>query len=376
MKRNSSAFKIIPWLVLFLLAASQAEAARIKDLTQIRGVRSNQLVGFGLVIGLTGTGDSATNVFFSIQTMVSMLKKMGVTVPANEVAQLKFKNVATVMVTASLPAFAHQGDKIDVTVSSVGDSKSLQGGTLLMTPLKGPDSKTYAVAQGPISIGGFSVSGQARGVQKNHLTVGRISNGASVEKEVNVKFNTKEEILFALKKTDFTTASRIAQKINDQLKDVYASVVDARSVRVNVPEEYIGNTSAFVTTIEGLDVAPDVSARVIIDERTGTIVMGENVRISTVAVAHGALFIQIKEEPVASQPEPLTVSEGAQTAILPRTRIAVEEGQDKLVVVPRGISLGEVVNALNSIGVTPRDLIAIMQSIKASGALHAELEIL
>ncbi|QPJ64437.1 MAG: flagellar basal body P-ring protein FlgI [Candidatus Nitrohelix vancouverensis] len=376
MKRNSSAFKIIPWLILFMLAASQAEAARIKDLTQIRGVRSNQLVGFGLVIGLTGTGDSATNVFFSIQTMVSMLKKMGVTVPANEVDQLKFKNVATVMVTASLPAFAHQGDKIDVTVSSVGDSKSLQGGTLLMTPLKGPDSKTYAVAQGPISIGGFSVSGQARGVQKNHLTVGRISNGASVEKEINVKFNTKEEILFALKKTDFTTASRIAQKINDQLKDVYANVVDARSVKVNVPEEYIGNTSAFVTTIEGLDVAPDVSARVIIDERTGTIVMGENVRISTVAVAHGALFIQIKEEPIAVQPEPLTVSEGAQTAILPRTRIAVEEGQDKLVVVPTGISLGEVVNALNSIGVTPRDLIAIMQSIKASGALHAELEIL
>ncbi len=375
MRCNQIGRKAIFWFVLFMIFASQAEAARIKDLTNIRGVRSNQLIGFGLVIGLTGTGDSATNVFFSIQTMVSMLKKMGVTVPTAEVDQLKFKNVATVMVTGSLPAFARQGDKMDVTISSVGDSKSLQGGTLLMTPLKGSDSTTYAIAQGPISIGGFSVSGQARGVQKNHLTVGRISNGATVEKELDLQFNSKEEILFSMKKTDFTTASRISQKINDTLKDVYATVVDARSIRVIVPPEYEGATSLFVNELERLDVDPDVSARVIIDERTGTVVMGENVRLSTVAVAHGSLFIEIREEPLPSQPAPFA-PESAQTAIVPRTRITVDEGRDKLLVVPRGISLGEVVSALNSIGVTPRDLIAILQAIKASGSLHAELEIL
>ncbi len=207
------------WAV-FILAfflASPAHSARIKDLSAIKGVRSNQLIGLGLVIGLTGTGDSATNVFFSIQTIVSMLKKMGVTVPTAEVDQLKFKNIATVIVTASLPAFASQGDLIDVTVSSLGDSKSLQGGTLLMTPLKGPDSNTYAVAQGPLPIGGFSVAGGARGIQKNHLTVGRIVNGAMVERELKYNFNAKDEIILALKKTDFTTASRISKAINDEM---------------------------------------------------------------------------------------------------------------------------------------------------------------
>ena len=212
-------------------------------------------------------------------------------------------------------------------------------------------------------------------VQKNHLTVGRIANGAIVEKEVNVEFNNKEEILFSMKKSDFTTAKRISQKINDSLKDVYASVVDARSIKVNVPPEYTGSASLFVTELERLDVDPDVSAKVIIDERTGTVVMGENVRLSTVAVAHGALFIEIKEEPVPVQPPPLA-PESSQTAIAQRTRLRIEEGRDKLLVVPKGISLGEVVSALNSIGVTPRDLIAILQAIKASGSLHAEIEIL
>ncbi len=367
--------KFLIGLALIFLLSSSSEAARIKDLSGIKGVRSNQLIGLGLVIGLTGTGDSATNVFFSIQTIVSMLKKMGVTVPTAEISQLKFKNIATVIVTASLPAFARQGDKIDVTVSSLGDSKSLQGGTLLMTPLKGPDSKTYAVAQGPLSIGGFSVSGGGRGVQKNHLTVGRIANGAMVETEIKYNFNVKDEIILALKKTDFTTASRISQAINDDLKDEVASMIDGRTVRVMIPEFYKENTSGFVTKIESLEVAPDSEAKVIIDERTGTVVMGENVRISSVAVAHGALFVQIKEEPVASQPPPLA-PEGAETVILPRTRISVGEGQDKLLVIPKSVSLGDVVQGLNSIGVTPRDLIAILQAIKASGALHARLELI
>jgi flagellar P-ring protein FlgI len=375
MFKNLLSQKLWAIFILVFFFASPANSARIKDLSSIKGVRSNQLIGFGLVIGLTGTGDSATNVFFSIQTIVSMLKRLGVTVPTAEVGQLKFKNIATVIVTASLPPFSKQGDNIDVTVSSLGDSKSLQGGTLLMTPLKGPDGNTYAVAQGPLSIGGFSVSGAARGVQKNHLTVGRISNGAQVEKEIKYDFNTKEEIILALKKSDFTTASRISKAINDDMKDSLASMVNGGTVRVKVPELYLKNTSSFVTRIESLDVIPDSEAKVIMDERTGTIVMGENVKISSVAVAHGALFINIKEEPVASQPPPFA-PEGAETAILPRTRVAVGEGIDKLLVIPDSISLGDVVKGLNSIGVTPRDLIAILQAIKASGALHARLELI
>ncbi len=360
-------------LVFFL--ASPANSARIKDLSSIEGVRTNQLIGLGLVIGLTRTGDSAVNVFFSIQAIASMLKKLGVTIPTAEIDQLQFKNVATVIVTAELPAFAKQGDRIDVTVSSLGDAKSLQGGTLLMTPLKGPDGDTYAVAQGPLSIGGFAVAGAARGIQKNHLTVGRIVNGGQVEKEIGYDFNAKDEIILALKKTDFTTASRISKAINNDMKDKIASIVNGGAVQVKVPELYANNTSGFVTRIESLNVTPDTDAKVIIDERTGTIVMGENVKISSVAVAHGALFINIKEEPVADQPPPLA-PEGAETVILPRTRLAVGEGKDKLLVIPNSISLGDVVKGLNSIGVTPRDLIAILQAIKASGALHAKLEII
>lgn len=359
--------------MFFLLLTENAGAVRIKELANVQGVRPNQLIGFGLVIGLANTGDRATNVFFSIQTMVNMLQKLGVTVPANRVNQLQFKNAATVMVTAELPAFAHQGDRIDILVSSLGDSKSLQGGTLLMTPLKGPDSKIYAVGQGPISIGGFSVQGQARGVQKNHLTVGRIASGALVERELTTDFNSKEEIILSLKQTDFTTGNRISKKINSVLKDEFAMPLDGKTIHVKVPKFYHKNVSEFVTQIEALEVQPDTIAKVIIDERTGTVVMGENVKISTVAVAHGNLFVRITEEPIVSQPPPL--SEG-ETAIAPRTRVSAAEGQDKLIIVPKGIDIGQVINALNAIGVTPRDLIAILQAIKAAGSLHAELEII
>ena len=375
MLNRSFAKKFWATFILVIFMVSPAQSARIKDLSSIEGVRSNQLIGFGLVIGLTKTGDSAVNVFFSIQAIASMLKKLGVTIPPARIGQLQFKNVATVIVTAELPAFAKQGDNIDVTVSSLGDAKSLQGGTLLMTPLKGPDGSTYAVAQGPLSIGGFSVQGAARGVQKNHLTVGRISNGGQIEKEIKYDFNSKDQIVLALKKTDFTTASRISKAINNDMKDTIASIINGGSVQVKVPELYVDNTSGFVTRIENLDVTPDAEAKVIIDERTGTVVIGEDVKISSVAVAHGALFVNIKEEPVASQPPPLT-PENAETVILPRTRLAVGEGKDKLLIVPKGVSLGDVVKGLNSIGVTPRDLIAILQAIKASGALHAQLELI
>ena len=367
--------KVWTFLILIFFFASTAHSARIKDLSSIEGVRSNQLIGFGLVIGLTKTGDSAVNVFFSIQAIASMLKKLGVTVPPDRIGQLQFKNVATVIVTAALPAFAKQGDNIDVTVSSLGDAKSLQGGTLLMTPLKGPDGSTYAVAQGPLSIGGFSVQGAARGVQKNHLTVGRIANGGQVEKEIKYDFNSKNKIVLALKKTDFTTASRISQAINNDMKEIVSSIVNGGAVQVKVPKLYKDNTSSFVTRIENLNVTPDSEAKVIIDERTGTIVMGENVKISSVAVAHGALFVQIKEEEVVSQPPPLS-PDNAKTVTLARTRVAAGEGEDKLLIIPKSISLGDVVKGLNSIGVTPRDLISILQAIKASGALHARLELI
>lgn len=375
MFKNILIMKICVGLALIFYISGSAEAARIKDLSGIKGVRSNQLIGFGLVIGLTKTGDSAVNVFFSIQAIASMLKKLGVTIPSDRIGQLQFKNIATVIVTADLPAFAKHGDSIDVTVSSLGDAKSLQGGTLLMTPLKGTDNNTYAVAQGPISIGGFSVQGAARGVQKNHLTVGRISNGALVEKEIKSNFNIKDEIILALKKTDFTTASRITKAINNDMKDEVATMLDGRTVRIQIPKFYMNNASDLVTKIESIEVAPDTEAKVIIDERTGTVVMGENVKISSVAVAHGALFVQIKEEPVVSQP-PALASETAETVVLPRTRISVGEGEDKLLVIPKSVSLGDVVQGLNSIGVTPRDLIAILQAIKSSGALHARLELI
>ena len=360
--------------LLFVFITESAHAVRIKDLTNVRGVRGNQLIGFGLIVGLAGTGDSATNVFFSIQTLVSMLTKMGITIPDNEVGQLKFKNVATVMVTATLPPFARQGDRIDTLLSSIGDAKSLQGGTLLMTALKGPDGQTYAVAQGPLSIGGFFVQGAAKGAQKNHQTVARIANGAYVEKELPHQFNLKEEIFLSLKETDFTTASRISRAINDSLRDVVASLVDGRTVQVMVPRFYKGKTSQFITRIESIEVEPDGIAKVILDERTGTVVMGEKVMISAVAVAHGNLFIQITEEPSVSQPAPF--SPGGATVVVPRTRLKIEEGEDRLLIVPKAISLGQVVNGLNAIGVNPRDLIAILQAIKAAGALHAELEII
>lgn len=243
-----------------------------------------------------------------------------------------------------------------------------------MTALKGPDGKTYAVAQGPLSIGGFFVQGQARGVQKNHQTAARIVSGAMVERELPHTFNLKEEIFLTLKNTDFTTASRISRAINDSLKDMFASTLDGRTVRVGIPPFYKGNPSSFITKIESLNVEPDNVARVILDERTGTVVMGENVMISSVAVAHGSLFVQITEEPIVSQPPPL--SPQGQTTVVPRTRLTVKEGEDRLLIVPKSISLGQVVNGLNAIGVSPRDLIAILQAIKASGALHAELDII
>ena len=362
--------KLILLGVLLLMVSSQAQAVRIKDIASLKGVRANQLVGYGLVVGLNGTGDS-DDAIFTLQSMASLLEKMGVTVQPEDI---EVENVAAVVVTANLPPFSRIGGQIDVLVSSIGDAENLQGGTLLFTPLKGADSNVYAIAQGPISTGGFQARGTSAGVQKNFPTVGRVVNGAVVEREIPSNFNSRESLTLTLHKPDFTTASRVAQAINISLYDHVASTQDSGTIRVKVPEKYLGNTVALVSLIEKLGVTPDNVSKIVINERTGTVVMGENVRISTVAIAHGNLSIQIQENQNVSQPLPF--SRGGETVVTPDTQVAVEEGRKPLYLVESGVSIGEVVKALNALGVSPRDLIAIFQALKAAGALQAELEII
>jgi flagellar P-ring protein precursor FlgI len=366
-----SIFKfVIPLAALFFLS-TQVYGVRIKDIADIKGVRENQLVGYGLIVGLDGTGDSG-DAIFTIQSFASMLEKMGVTVKPDDI---QVDNVAAVMVTADLPAFARTGSRIDVLVSSIGDAENLQGGTLLFTPLKAADGQVYAVAQGPISTGGFVVgSSSGSGVQKNFPTVGRVVNGALIEKEIATHFNQKTSLTLTLHDADFTTASRVAQAINIAFYDQIAKTHDAGTIEVKVPEKYSGNTVALVTMIERLGVTPDTVSKVVINERTGTVIMGENVRISTIAVAHGNLSIEIKEDQRVSQPLPF--SSGGQTVAVPESDVMVQEGNNPIFLVESGVSIGKVVKALNALGVTPRDLIAIFQALKAAGALQAELEII
>ncbi len=361
----------VAMISLFLLSAfaSGVGAARLKDMTQVQGVRSNQLVGYGLVVGLNGTGDG-TQSEFTIQSLANMMERMGMSIDPKKV---KVKNTAGVMVTAQLPPSVKPGQKLDVVVSSLGDSKSLQGGTLLMTPLKGIDGKIYAVAQGPVSLGGFSAGGAAGKVQKNHPTACRIPNGATVEREVPVGINEKDEIFMSFESADFTTVTRAAGAINRRLGGEYARALDALTLSVMVPKPYQGNVVGLLADIESVEITPDQRARVVLDERTGTVVMGDNVRISTVAVAHGNLSIQIREQPQVSQPAPF--SQGG-TVVVPRTDISVQEGGGELVLLEGGASIGDLVRALNAVGVTPRDMIAILHSIKAAGALQADLEII
>ena len=355
-------------VALFFLS-SPAHAVRIKDVADIKGVRQNQLVGYGLVVGLDGTGDGKKAIF-TVQSMASMLEKMGITIDPKDI---KVDNVAAVILTAVLPAFARVGSRIDVLVSSIGDAKNLQGGTLLFTPLRAADGKVYAIAQGPISTGGFSAGGAGGKIQKNFPTVGRVLGGALIEREVPSNFGQKETLTLTLHSPDFTTASRVAKAINVALDNQLARTPDPGTIRVKVPEMYLGNTVALVTLIEGLTVTPDAVAKVVINERTGTVVMGSDVRISTIAIAHGNLSIQIKESADVSQPLPF--SEG-ETVVVPETELSVEEGNNRLFLLEPGVSIGEVVRALNALGVSPRDLIAIFQAIKAAGALQAKLEII
>ncbi len=355
---------------LVFLTVSTAHAIRIKDLASFEGVRDNQLIGYGLVVGLNGTGDS-DQTRFQIQSVVNMLERMGVTTSVNDI---KIKNVAAVMVTATLPPFAKQGNRLDVLVSSMGDAKSIAGGTLLMAPLKGADNQVYAVAQGSILTNSFAFGGQGASAQKNHPTAGRVPNGALVERELPNTLTGKSVLNMNLNVADFTTASRIVTAVNDKFKSAVAASSDPGSVTLTLPEEYANRAVEFVAALERLEVRPDLQAKVVLNERTGTIVMGENVRISTVAVTHGSLSLVIKETPQVSQPAPF--SKTGETKVVPRTDLKVEEENRRLLVLQEGASIGDVVRALNLLGVTPRDLISILQAVKAAGALQAELSII
>ncbi len=379
---DKSATYFLSGLMIFSVifsAVVPAEAVRIKDITDVSGVRSNALVGYGLVIGLAGTGDK-TGTLFTVQSLASMLTRMGITVDPNKV---KVKNVAAVMVTAKLPPFAKPGSRLDVTISSLGDASTLQGGSLLMTPLKGPDQVVYVVAQGEVSVGGF-VGGEADKVQKNHPTVGRIPTGGIVEREVPVHFNEKGTVSFMLRDPDFTTALRVANVINREVKKISpesstegfpppARALDSGSIEVEVPEEYKGRIVEFLSTLEGLDVKIDTVAKVVVNERAGTVVMGSNVRISDVAIAHGNLTIEVKTEPQVSQPNPFS---GGTTVETKKEETKVTEEPAKVLLFKSGPTIGTLVAALKAIGVTPRDLISILQAIKVAGALEAHLEII
>ncbi|HBB40914.1 MAG: flagellar biosynthesis protein FlgA [Nitrospirae bacterium CG18_big_fil_WC_8_21_14_2_50_70_55] len=361
-------FGLLVWVVVF---PTSAAATRLKDVAELTGVRSNQLIGYGLVVGLDGTGDGVKSTF-TRQSLTAMLDRLGVNVDA---ASLKVENIAAVMVTADLPPFAHQGSHLDVTVSSIGDCESLRGGTLLMTPLKAADNGVYAVAQGAVSIGGFSFGGRGGGgVQKNHPTTGRIVSGGLVEREVEVDFGATDRLRYGLRHPDFTTAERLAAAINEKFGSPLAMAADAGTVEVQVPEEFLHHPVPFAARLEGVEVAEDRVAKVILNERTGTVVMGSEVRLSTVAIAHGGLSISIKETPLVSQPAPLSL--GGTTVQATDSQVQVQEEERRLMVVAAGVSLAEVVGALNALGVTPGDLIAILQALQAAGALHAELEII
>jgi flagellar P-ring protein precursor FlgI len=356
-----------------LLAAQPAAAnSRIKDIVDVEGVRDNLLIGYGLVVGLNGTGDTLNNSPFTQQSLVGMLERLGVNTRGQN---MKTRNVAAVMVTATLPAFGAQGTRIDVNVSALGDAKSLLGGQLLVTPLLGADGEVYAVAQGQVAVAGFSARGQAQEIVKGVPTSGRIANGAIIEREIEFALAELPVIRLSLRNPDFTTAQRVASAVNMALGQGAAQATDPSAVLVTVPDGRRNDIVGLMTQIEQLRVTPDQPARVVIDDASGVIVMGENVRISTVAIAQGNLTIRITETPQVSQPGPF--SEGGTTTVVPRTGIEVDEQSgNRLAMLPSGVSLQELVESLNALGIGPRDMITILQSIKAAGALQAEIEVM
>lgn len=348
--------------------ATASAATRIKDVAKVQGVRSNQLVGYGLVIGLNGTGDS-TKSLETMQSLASMLKTFGVTVSAT---QIQAKNAAAVIVTAQLPPFVKAGDTIDITVSSMGDAKNLQGGVLLQTPLKAANGQIYAVGQGPIVTGGFAAGGGGSSQTKNHPTVGLLSNGAIVERDVVTKLAANGAITLSLSQPDFTTANRISEAIDNNFGSI-SIARDPGTVVVNVPSQYDGNLVGFVAALEEITINPDNIAKIVVNERTGTIVMGQNVSIDEVAVAQGGLSIRISRANDVSQPPPFS---GGSTVVTNSTTVDAKEDKANVMVFPATANVGDVVNALNAIGATPRDIISILQAMKAAGALHADLQMI
>jgi flagellar P-ring protein precursor FlgI len=352
-----------------LAVTAHAKTTRIKDIVNFESVRENQLIGYGLVVGLNGTGDSLGNSPFTEQSLIAMLERLGVNVRGQN---LNTGNVAAVMVTATLPPFTNQGSKIDVNISALGDSKSLQGGTLLVTPLMAADGEVYAVAQGSVNVAGFSASGQAAQVTQNIPTAARIPAGAIVEREIDFRLEDLDQIKLSLRNPDFTTARRIAQAINGFASTNVASAENAASVVLKRPNMYAGTIVDLITDVEQLPVEPDQPARVVIDERSGVIVMGADVKINTVAIAQGNLTIKITETPQVSQPNPF--AEQGSTVVVPRTDLEVNSSPDaKLAVVDTGVTLEDLVTGLNRLGVSPRDIITILQAIKTAGALQAEI---
>ncbi|WP_419787603.1 flagellar basal body P-ring protein FlgI [Pseudodesulfovibrio sp.] len=351
-----------------LLAPAEAAAARLKDIASFSGVRTNDLVGYGLVVGLSGTGDGTSSTF-TLRSMANMLEKMGVEANPND---LKPKNVAAVMVTSKLPVSAKPGSQLDVTVSSLGDAKSLLGGILLVTPLKGLDGRVYAVAQGSLTIGGFAVAGNAATAQQNIPTVGIIPNGASVERAVPFTFNSQEKMTLNLSVRDFGTTMQVVNKINAAMGGKFAAARDISTVDLKLPERFRGNMVPLMASLENLDISPDGKAKVVVDEKTGTVVLGQDVRLSKVAVAHGNLQIVISESQNVSQPGPF--SDGS-TVVTPQTDLQIMQ-ENKQLMLMEGATLQELVDGLNSMGAAPRDLISIIRALKAAGSLHAEVEVI
>ena len=352
-------------------AAAAAATSRVKDVADFEGVRDNHLVGYGLVVGLNGTGDTLRNTMFTQESLVAMLERLGVSTRG---AELKTRNVAAVMVTANLPPFTRTGSRIDVTVSALGDAKSLRGGTLLVTPLLGADGEVYAVAQGALSVGGYEAQGQASSVTRGVPTSARLPSGAIVEREIDFSLDKAATLKVALRNPDFTTAERIAEAINGRFGAGQARAVDSATVSLNVPPAFRGQTATLMSEVEQLRVEPDQPARIVIDEGNGIVVMGENVRISRVAVAQGNLTVRVTETPQVSQPNPLGQGE---TVAVPRTSVEVNDQSDRrMTVLDTGVTLDELVKGLNALGVGPRDMIGIIQAIKAAGALQAEIEVM
>jgi flagellar P-ring protein precursor FlgI len=361
---------LLGWFLLVpaILPAAAADS-RIKDIASFEGVRANQLAGYGLVVGLNGTGDRRQT-FFSTQTLANMLERSGLTVTAD---QIRVKNIAAVMVTAVLPPFVRKGSQIDITVSSIGDAENIQGGVLIMTPLRAANGEIYVVAQGQLALGGFGAGAGGSRVQTGHPTVGRIPNGGLVEKEVAVDLAGKTQLNLVLHENDFTSASRAVKIINESVGGPVAAALDGRTISIKVPENYVGRIVDFISVVENVKVDVDSPARVVVNERTGTIVLGKDVRIASVSIIHGNLSLQVGTIFEVSQPAPM--SQG-KTSVIPQTTLSAQEDKAHSVTLRDGASVEEVVRALSSIGAAPRDIIAILQAIKASGALRAELEII